>query len=409
MRARRRGIWLCVLAAALLLWPWAGAAPADAQDSGRSHYHLPDDFPLDGQTTGPWYFYESLAPGMYEPLKFDKTVEPWGRQERSSWNSNYAHYLEITAPPDAWILPGEGANTAVGWKAPRAGRIEISGIMTATSTSREYGAWCGPKCDDGIYFSLYQNYELLIGPVRVLHGSREWQSNHLGARTTVKAGDFIYFYQDRGNWQDADHAYYDFSIDYLSDASVSQTSFQLPGDTPFDGLTDPWYFYQVFAPGMYEPLQFDNTVDPWGRQERPSWNSNTVRYLQIAGPPDNWILPGEGADAVVGWRAPRAGRIHIISILRALSTSRVYGAWCGRECDDGIYFSIYQNDRLLAGPVRVLHGSPQWQRHHLTALTGVEAGDFIYFYVGRGNWQDNDHTFYNFRVDYLPGNADSDG
>ena len=119
-------------------------------------------------------------------------------------------------------------------------------------------------------------------------------------------------------------------------------------------------------------------------------------------PPFAWILPGEGADAAVGWKAPRAGRIHITGRMAAISTSQEYGSWCGPECDDGIYFSIYQNDTLLAGPVRVLHGHPQWQSNHLTVETTIAAGDFITFYQGRGRWQDNDQATYDFRIDYLP-------
>ena len=86
--------------------------------------------------------------------------------------------------------------------------------MTATSTSEEYGAWCGRECDDGIQFSLLKNGEVQDGPVRILHGDPEDQEHTLSATVDVQAGDFVYFVQERGRWQDNDAAWYDFTVRY---------------------------------------------------------------------------------------------------------------------------------------------------------------------------------------------------
>ena len=193
----------------------------------RTTWSLPKDF---GGVQGErdWYYYQ-VTDGRYQPLVYDSVVSPWGPRPAESWNSpgDGSRFLEISDDP-AVIQTGEGADTAIGWQAPRAGTIEITGTLAAASTSTEYSAWCGPECDDGIRFSILKNGAVIAGPVRVLHGGPEDQRHTLTATTDVAAGDWICFEQERGRWQDADAAIYDFAISYAGVPTVTSSDVRQP-------------------------------------------------------------------------------------------------------------------------------------------------------------------------------------
>ena len=186
------------------------------QGSERTVWNLPQDF-SSGQGVNNWYYYRRSS-GAYVELSWDSNISPWGNQSYSSWNGG-ARFLWITGPPQAAaIQTGEGSDTAIGWQAPRTGTVSIAATMTAVSVGREYTSWCGPKCDDGIYFSIRKGSGIIAGPAHVLHGNVDQQRQTLYVTTAVEAGDFIYFYQARGNWQDVDAAYYNFTITYLEES-----------------------------------------------------------------------------------------------------------------------------------------------------------------------------------------------
>lgn len=216
MAARR----LFVLAFALVLVCPVSLAPSPAVAQDRSTWSLPADY-SGVQGGNDWYYY-SGGQGAYQPLAYDTTVAPWPDRVQPSWNGD-ARFLEIAGPPEAYIQTGEGADTAVGWKAPRSGSITVTGRMTATSTSETYGAWCGPECDDGITFSILHGTEAVADPVRILHGDPVDQGHTITASFDVVAGDFVYFTQERGRWQDADAARYDFSVEYAGAGGGTST------------------------------------------------------------------------------------------------------------------------------------------------------------------------------------------
>ena len=186
-----------------------------AQDD-KVTWNLPTDYSgVQGENN--WYYYR-VEDDQYTPLAYDDTVSPWPRKEQPCWNATQGEgsprYLEIDGLPEPFMQTGERADTAIGWQAPRAGTVTATGIMTATSTSEEYKSWCGPQCDDGIRFSILKGTEVQDGPVRILHGDPEDQWHTLTATFRVEEGDFIYFLQERGRWQDADAAWYDFTVSY---------------------------------------------------------------------------------------------------------------------------------------------------------------------------------------------------
>ena len=182
-----------------------------------------------------WYYYahkQGSAMTDLRQLSFDNYVEPWGFLNRSTWNGT-SRYLEIVGRdssnwqdigPDessGWLQPGEYGynNIAVAWKAPQTGTIYIDAMVNVCSPH----ATANSSLDDGIYFSIYKGEVALKGPIHVFRGENE--SNRmdyacLKITTTVNADEKIYFYVDRGYWQNADGVYYSFSISYSSEADL---------------------------------------------------------------------------------------------------------------------------------------------------------------------------------------------
>ena len=77
--------------------------------------------------------------------------------------------------------------------------------------------------DDGVNFSIYKDTTLLYEPALVFRGNNEGNriaSQTLATSIDVSAGDFIYFYVNRGSWQDCDGMYYSFSVTYNSGADL---------------------------------------------------------------------------------------------------------------------------------------------------------------------------------------------
>ena len=184
-----------------------------------------------------WYYYahkqnSELTESNLQVLQFDNYVPSWGNLNRVSWNGD-SGYLEIvgrdlqdwkrigSGGASGWLHPGEYNynNVAIVWQAPLNGRVYIKGMLntgnpdsTATSNS-----------DDGVYFSIYHGMTLIAGPERVFRGNSEDNRidyAYLETCALVNEGDKIYFYVDRGNWQDSDMMYYSFSVSYDPEADL---------------------------------------------------------------------------------------------------------------------------------------------------------------------------------------------
>ena len=189
-----------------------------------------------------------------------------------------------------------------------------------------------------------------------------------------------------------------------SAAQGTRTSWSLPADFSSTQGQNEWYYYRLSG-SSYVQLVWDPYVNGlgyvgncWSPQEG---GGDSPRYLYIQGEPGKYVIvqPGEEEDAAIGWRAPRSGAVTVAAIMTAVSTDTTYDSWCA-GCNDGIDLYIRHNATTVAGPARVLHGSPEFQSNSLSATIAVAQGDFIYFYVDRRTWQDEDAAYANFSITY---------
>jgi hypothetical protein len=188
----------------------------------RVSWSLPADFSSSqgAPGVGEWYYYR-VSGSTYLPLVWDPYVNGlgtvgncWSPQAGGGDDPRFLYIQGVTGSYMV-VQTGENANAAIGWRAPRAGVVNVSATMTAVSTSSTYSSWCGQGCDDGIYLSIKRaDGTDATERAHVLHGSATIQSNGVATTFAVAAGEFVYFYVDRGNWQDADAAYANYSVTY---------------------------------------------------------------------------------------------------------------------------------------------------------------------------------------------------
>ncbi|MCL6639662.1 MAG: GPI anchored serine-threonine rich family protein, partial [Firmicutes bacterium] len=210
----------------------------------RLVYNLPSQFSAT-QGANNWYYLFGNAAGGRNQAAWDNQVQPWGVVDHYGWNggSGYSgpRYLEITGRdqadwrkpgPGGWLQPGEGADISFGWKAPRAGTVYIRGMLNTSYPE----ATAGGSNDDGVWFSIWKGNSRLTQEERVFRGNNE--SNRIPFVTqkttaTVAAGDMIYFYIRRGNWQDCDGMYYSFTVSYdpNGDLDPPACNHMVSGDT----------------------------------------------------------------------------------------------------------------------------------------------------------------------------------
>jgi len=213
-----------------------------------------------------------------------------------------------------------------------------------------------------------------------------------------------------------------FKVDNTTSTTISpQTGasiFNLPRQFSSAQGVNNWYYY-IGTPSRLQEAVFDNIVSPWGVVNTYTWNGGTgysgPRYLQITGRDLNdwrnpgiggWLIPGEGSDVVLGWKADRAGTVYISAMLNtcwadATSTS---------SRDDGVWFSIWKGTKCITDESRVFRGNNESNRiSYVIKKTSIDVttGDMIYFYIRRGNWQDCDEMYYSFTIAY-ESNADLD-
>jgi uncharacterized repeat protein (TIGR01451 family) len=209
-----------------------------------------------------------------------------------------------------------------------------------------------------------------------------------------------------------------YSIVFTVIQSAQTATYNLPRQFSSTQGNNNWYYYEAFGVGSYNQTTWTNCISPWGCGTAYKWGGGNS-YFEIDGrDPLNWLLPGasahfvqtgEGSDAAIGWQAPQAGMIRIAAMLNTAAPEPLAGAdcWSGTGCptDDGVWLSIWKGGTLLAPEQRAFHGKggdPRVPAALISTGAPVAAGDIIYFYVRRGNWQDSDGAFYSFTVSYDP-------
>lgn len=194
--------------------------------------------------------------------------------------------------------------------------------------------------------------------------------------------------------------------------------FNLPRQFSSTQGSNSWYYYFGSPPELYQAV-FDNMVSPWGTLNTYSWNGGSgysgPPYLQITGRdlsnwknpgPCGWLIPGEGADVVLGWKAVKSGTVYISAMINTARDDATASSFS----DDGVWFSIWKGTQRITNEARIFRGNDESNRiPYIIQKTSinVSTGDMIYFYIRRGNWQDCDEMFYSFTISYDP-NADLD-
>lgn len=221
---------VAVLAAGLVL-----SAASVAADT----YNLPKQF-SDTQGADGWTYVFGDAYDGPELAAWDEKVEPYGVQAYASWNGGFGfsgpRYLQVRGRDLAdfrnigggWAQVGEGADFSFIWTAPADGTVRIAAMVnTAYPDPRPGPWWCDMPpgwCEDGLYVSLWHGATMIAGEERIFHG-RELADRvpdvTLRAVADVAAGDRIAWYLRRGDWQDADGAYYSITISYEDDADLT--------------------------------------------------------------------------------------------------------------------------------------------------------------------------------------------
>lgn len=210
----------------------------------------------------------------------------------------------------------------------------------------------------------------------------------------------------------------DNTISTIVSPPIEASIFNLPRQFSSVQGFNNWYYY-IGTPSKPREAVFDNMVSPWGIVNPYNWNGGTgysgPRYLQITGRdlsdwrnpgPCGWLIPGEGSDVVLGWKADRSGMVYISAML---NTARG-DATARSSSDDGVLFSIWKGTQRITDESRVFRGNNESNRIPYVikkASISVTAGDMIYFYIRRGNWQDCDEMYYSFTISYDQ-NADLD-
>jgi len=302
----------------------------DAHVEGEG-YSMPEQF---SSTQGDisWYYYRSTAPGDYTELCWDNWLSPWGEMDHYSWNAQVGpdnpRYLHVTSLEEtAALIPGEGSNVAIGWEQDKRGAVAIKGELWAAAAD---GGSPGGN-DDGVYFSIYHNDDLIAGPVHVFHNA---DLHHGTLEVTlegppdpwVDAGDMIYFYIDRGNWQDCDAMYYNFSI-------ISDTEHGGPSSVRFANLTPENIDCLILS-----QIRDGSSLLWYKALKDVAWTDWRSPHHQEAA----WLLsPGDGTKTVMAQFKDYFGNIsrpHIASITLDQTSPTGYG--CNTPADGATNISV---------------------------------------------------------------------
>jgi hypothetical protein len=205
----------------------------------ESSFNLPRQF-SSTQGSNNWFYYYG-TPTSQGPLSWSNYVDPWGTLPRYDWNGG-ARFLEIagrdladwkqigTGGCSGWLQPGENMDISIVWQAPATGTVYISAMLNTTSPV----ANASGGNDDGVNFFVY-NGSTIAGQVRVFRGNDEdSRIGHANITTSVNinTGELIYFYVNRGNWQDSDGMFYSFTVSYdsLADLAAPVSSHDVQGN-----------------------------------------------------------------------------------------------------------------------------------------------------------------------------------
>lgn len=260
-----------------------------------------------------------------------------------------------------WAHPGGNASVMRRWTASQSGLVHINN--TGLFPAQDANGGCG----DGVNISIRKNGTGDLWSQYIANGNTAGFSFDLPTMSVV-AGDYIDFIVDKAiqdNWCDA--TYFDAKIEFTPGApsTVNTTGVAHQYTPEFSRSQGPIWFYRDSMGG-----------DLTYQEATQQWKGNEEFLLLWPGGGH----PGGNADAVLVFKSPASGIVHVKGVVKAI------GAAGG---DGGIVASIKKESAFLWSQA-VRRETVDGNAFYISGLS-VNAGDEIQFIINKGpenNWYD---------------------
>lgn len=264
-------------------------------------------------------------------------------------------------------------NAVMEWKAPRTGTIKISAGSI----------WVPNAGGDGV------KVKVLKGTTNVWPSSG-WQSISAASSVsfpettvTVAKDDILYFIGNKNVNNTCDTIYWNPIINYVSDAqqginpAFSDSYKYSLGYSGTQGQNQ-WYYMQ-YNGSTYNNMTYDSSTALW----TGSYTGCTI---------GNGVISPYTNDAVMAWKAPKAGTV---SIMGMMDHNSLLG--------DGVKCKIMKNSSGTVTQIWPSSGlqslAPNFTAQHAFQVT-VAQDDYIYFQINQNSSTGNDTTFWDPVVSY---------
>ena len=288
--------------------------------------------------------------GIYSPDTDIVSTDNW-------WNQSMDEFMSMTLNPS--VGTGPYASAVLAFKAPQDGNynIDVGYYMGNNDPYNLMG--------DGITLSIYAGSDKLYSYSNAYYA--EYGHEYLNA--TLRAGEYIYIISDpniNGINDICSNISAEITMTFPKYADNSTVWAFGGGYINGDGTTqgeNGWYYLfseETNTGGIYDTSKIeecfyksDYKVNPYTEEAFGSWlptiYSENIKFSYI----NQWQQSADGtlspemyyppyASAIIGWKAPDAGRYSINLSLSA-------GAWSDNTLYDGVTVSVYCGTRKVCG------------------------------------------------------------